>query len=315
MEMKATRDAYGHALIELGKINTNIEVLDADLAKSTRTNWFQSNFTNRFHNTGIAEANMIGIAAGLSLTGKIPFATTYSIFIGRAYDQIRQAVSYSHTNVKIVATHAGLAASYDGGSHQGLEDIAIMRVLPNMTILSPADYTQAKNAIFAAAEFVGPVYIRLGKEDVPCFTDDKKFIIGKAQTLVQGSDVAIVATGALVYMALEASKILMKSGIKCEVLNISTIKPLDTEAVIKLAKKCQCMIVAEEHNKIGGLFGAVSEFLSSNYPIFIEVVAMNDCYGESGSWYELMNKNGLSAKGIIEAVKRVYQKKLQMARR
>lgn len=308
MQNIPTRDAYGHALIELGNTNSDIEVFDADLAKSTRTSWFQEKYPQRFHNIGIAEANMIGIAAGMSVTGKIPFVTTYSIFIGRAYDQIRQAVCYSNSNVKIVATHAGLAASYDGGSHQGLEDIAIMRVLPQMVILSPADYFQAKQAVHAAAKYVGPIYMRLGKEDVPCITNsDQSFEIGKANTLRVGTDVGIIATGSLVHKALKAAEKLEQMGISCEVVNVSTIKPLDQNTILNVAEKCKCLVTAEEHNKIGGLFSAISEFLATEKPVPIVPVAMNDCFGETGSWHELLEKFNLSESGIIAAVKKVIE--------
>lgn len=299
---KAHRDAYGHALIELGKVQEDVLVFDADLSRGTRTNWFEEHFPERFFNIGIAEQNMIGIAAGISMTGKIPFVTTYAIFIGRAYDQIRQSISFSKANVKIVATHCGFSAAFDGGSHQGLEDIAIMRVLPNMTILSPADYNEVKQAVFAAAQYNGPVYMRIGKFDQPVITSaDSPFVIGKATVMRDGTDVAIFATGALVSYALEAADKLNEINISAEVINVSTIKPLDEETLIRSAYKCRCIVTAEEHNKIGGLYSAVCEMTGKYGQFPVSYVAVNDVYGETGSWEELLNKHKLNAEGIIEA--------------
>lgn len=307
---KAQRDAYGHALVELGSMNASVVVFDADLSRGTRTNWFQEKFPDRFFNIGIAEQNMIGMASGIALTGKIPFVTTYSIFISRAFDQIRQSVSFTRSNVKIVATHSGFSAAFDGGSHQGLEDLAIMRVLPGMTILSPADYNEARQAIFAAAKFQGPVYIRIGKFDQPVITSEETpFVIGKAHVMVHGSDVAIFSTGSLVAEALVAAKMLEEENIKAEVINISTIKPLDEETLLRSAGKCGCVVTAEEHNKIGGLFSAVSELICSNLTVPVSYVAVNDVYGETGSWEELLNKHMLTAAGIVNCAKEILLKK------
>ncbi len=307
---KAQRDAYGYALIELGIADPRVVVFDADLSRGTRTNWFQEKFPDRFFNVGIAEQNMVGIAAGIAMTGKIPFITTYSIFIGRAFDQIRQSVSFPKANVKIVATHSGFSAAFDGGSHQGLEDLAIMRVLPNMTILSPADYNETRQAIFAASKFEGPTYIRIGKFDQPVITSEAApFIIGKAHVMFEGKDVAIFATGALVAEALEAAKILREANIEAEVVNISTIKPLDQDTLLRSAAKCGCVVTAEEHNKIGGLHSAVTELISRHLKVLISCVAVNDVYGETGSWEELLNKHMLNAAGIINCVKDLISKK------
>lgn len=299
---KAQRDAYGHGLIELGKVNENVLVFDSDLSRGTRTNWFEEHFPDRFFNVGIAEQNMMGIAAGISMTGKIPFVTTYAIFIGRAYDQIRQSISFSKANVKIVATHCGFSAAFDGGSHQGLEDIAIMRVLPDMTILSPADYNEVKQALYAAAEFHGPVYIRIGKFDQPVITPEKApFIIGKAHLLSEGNDISIFATGSMVSHAVEAACKLKQAGIYAEVVNVSTIKPLDEKTLVQSALKCGCIVTAEEHNKIGGLYSAVSELFAKYGRFPIVYVAVNDVYGETGSWEELLDKHKLNADGIVAA--------------
>ncbi|HEU5319714.1 MAG TPA: transketolase C-terminal domain-containing protein, partial [Methylomirabilota bacterium] len=258
MELKATRDAYGHALLELGADDPRIVVLDADLSRSTRTEWFQQKFPDRFFNLGIAEQNMVGVASGLALTGLIPFATTYAIFVGRAYDQIREAVCYADTNVKVVATHAGLAASYDGGAHQGIEDLALMRVIPRMTVLSPADYNEARQAVRAAAGFPGPVYIRLQKEPVPVITPpDRPFVIGRVTTLAEGDDVALVATGSLTARALAAAGALREEGVAAAVVNVSTLKPLDAAAVRRAVARAGCAVTVEEHNRYGGLHEAV----------------------------------------------------------
>ena len=309
---KATRDAYGLALVELAEYNSDVVVFDSDLSKGTRTNWFQEKFPDKFFNLGIAEQNMVGIAAGISLRGFIPFVTTYAIFIGRAFDQIRQAISFSKSNVKIVATHSGLSAAFDGGSHQGLEDIAIMRVLPNMTILSPADFNEIRQAIFAAAAFVGPVYIRIGKFEQPVFTDEEKlFQIGKADILRVGSDLAIFATGVLVYEALKAADFLNSQGISVEVVNVSTIKPLDKATLVASATKCKYVITAEEHNKIGGLYSAVCELLSSCDSVKVGYVAMDDRYGETGDWNSLLAKYNLSSEGIIDEATKILKIKIK----
>ena len=304
MEKKATRLAYGEALVKLGKINKDVVVLDADLTKSTMTTFFQKEFPNRHLNMGIAEANMMATAAGIATTGKIPFASTFAVFAaGRAFDQIRNSIAYPHLNVKICPTHAGVSLGEDGGSHQSIEDIALMRVLPGMVVLSPADAVETEKMIFAVAEYKGPVYVRLGRLPVPIiFDEDYKFEIGKAVTLTQGNDVALIATGLLVYEALEAAKILKEKGINARVINMSTIKPLDNETVLKAAKECKLIVTSEEHSIIGGLGGAVAEYLSEVHPTKVIRHGVNDVFGQSGEGNEMLDKYKLRAKDIVEIV-------------
>lgn len=304
MEKKATRLAYGEALVKLGKINKDVVVLDADLTKSTMTTFFQKEFPNRHLNMGIAEANMMATAAGIATTGKIPFASTFAVFAaGRAFDQIRNSIAYPHLNVKICPTHAGVSLGEDGGSHQSIEDIALMRVLPGMVVLSPADAVETEKMIFAVAEYKGPVYVRLGRLPVPIiFDEDYKFEIGKAVTLTQGNDVALIATGLLVYEALEAAKILKEKGINARVINMSTIKPLDNETVLKAAKECKFIVTSEEHSIIGGLGGAVAEYLSEVHPTKLIRHGVNDVFGQSGEGNEMLDKYKLRAKDIVEIV-------------
>ncbi|WP_288777297.1 transketolase family protein [uncultured Sneathia sp.] len=304
MEKKATRLAYGEALVKLGKINKDVVVLDADLTKSTMTTFFQKEFPNRHLNMGIAEANMMATAAGIATTGKIPFASTFAVFAaGRAFDQIRNSIAYPHLNVKICPTHAGVSLGEDGGSHQSIEDIALMRVLPGMVVLSPADAVETEKMIFAVAEYKGPVYVRLGRLPVPIiFDEDYKFEIGKAVTLTQGNDVALIATGILVYEALEAAKTLKEKGINARVINMSTIKPLDNETVLKAAKECKFIVTSEEHSIIGGLGGAVAEYLSEVHPTKVIRHGVNDVFGQSGEGNEMLDKYKLRAKDIVEIV-------------
>ncbi len=304
MEKKATRLAYGEALVKLGKINKDVVVLDADLTKSTMTTFFQKEFPNRHLNMGIAEANMMATAAGIATTGKIPFASTFAVFAaGRAFDQIRNSIAYPHLNVKICPTHAGVSLGEDGGSHQSIEDIALMRVLPGMVVLSPADAVETEKMIFAVAEYKGPVYVRLGRLPVPIiFDEDYKFEIGKAVTLTQGNDVALIATGLLVYEALEAAKTLKEKGINARVINMSTIKPLDNETVLKAAKECKFIVTSEEHSIIGGLGGAVAEYLSEVHPTKLIRHGVNDVFGQSGEGNEMLDKYKLRAKDIVEIV-------------
>lgn len=310
MSGRPTRDAYGHALIELAARDPRVVVLDADLSRSTRTDWFQARYPDRFFNLGIAEANMIGVAAGLAATGKVPFATTYAIFIGRAFDQIRQSVCYAGANVKIVATHGGLAASYDGGSHQGIEDLALMRTLPGMTVLVPADYEEAKEAVYAAAAHTGPVYIRLQKEDVPVFTTPgAPFRIGPARRLREGADVAVFATGALVAESLEAAAALGGEGIAAEVWNVSTLKPLDAAALREAAARCGCVVTAEEHSVIGGLHEAVLAALAGEVQAPVVPVAMADRFGETGPWRALLARFALDSAGIAAAAREALRRK------
>jgi len=301
----ATRDAYGAALLELGKSNKNIVVLDADLSGSTKTKGFSKAFPERFFNMGISEQDMIGTAGGLSLTGKIPFASTFAVFeTGRAWEQIRQTLCYSHLNVKLAATHSGITVGEDGASHQSLEDIALMRVLPGMTVIVPADGFETKQAIDAAAEFEGPVYIRLGRSKVPAvMPKDYKFQIGKAYTYSLGKDATIVAAGIMVSAALEAKELLAKDGIEAGVINMSTIKPLDGGALLAAADKSKLILTAEEHSIIGGLGSAVAEFLSENHPTKVVKIGMRDTFGCSGPPKELLQLYGLTAANMAETIK------------
>lgn len=311
MKKIATREAYGQALVRLGEIKENIVVMDADLSKSTKTVEFAKRFPERFFDMGIAEQNLMGTAAGLSLSGKIPFASTFAIFAtGRAFEQIRNSIAYPKLNVKIAATHAGLTVGEDGASHQATEDLAIMRALPNMTVLVPADGVETEKAVFAAVEHQGPVYLRLGRPGVPVLYDDTyDFRIGKADLLRPGEDVGIVAAGYMVSIALEAAVELEKEGIQAAVLNASTIKPLDEEAVIGLARETGLLVTAEEHNIIGGLGSAVAEVVSERYPVPVYRVGLRDVFGESGTPAELLEKYGLDKKGLVASVKRALMEK------
>ena len=306
MEKKSTRVAYGEALVKLGKMNEDIVVLEADLSKSTMTAYFKKEFPERHINVGIAEADLIGTAAGFATTGKIPFASTFALFAaGRAYDQIRNSVAYPKLNVKICPTHAGVSLGEDGGSHQSVEDLALMRAIPGMVVLSPADAVETEKMIFAAAEYEGPVYVRLGRLNIPVLFDDNyKFEIGKAVTLTEGNDVAILATGLMVYEATEAAKQLAEQGIKARVVNVSTIKPLDEETVLKAAKECKFIVTSEEHSVIGGLGSAVSEFLSENHPTKVIKHGIQDVFGQSADGDTMLNNYKLRAKDIVEVVLR-----------
>ena len=301
----ATREAYGKALVKLGKINDDVVVLDADLSKSTKTNDFLKAYPNRFFNMGIAEQNLVGAACGFATAGKIPFASTFAMFAtGRAFEVIRNSVCYPKLNVKICATHAGITVGEDGGSHQSVEDISLMRSIPNMTVVVPADGIEAEKMIFAAAEFNGPMYVRLGRSAVPTiFGEDYNFEIGKGVVLRDGNDVTIIACGIMVNEALIAADILKEENINARVINISTIKPIDTELIIKAAKETKAIVTAEEHSIIGGLGSAVSEVVCENHPVVVKKVGMNDCFGESGTPNELLAKYGLTAKDIVEKVK------------
>ena len=306
MEKKSTRQAYGEALAKLGKEKENVVVLEADLSKSTMTAYFKKEFPERHINVGIAEADLIGTAAGFATTGKIPFASTFAVFAaGRAYDQIRNSVAYPKLNVKICPTHAGVSLGEDGGSHQSVEDLALMRAIPGMVVLSPADAVETEKMIFAAAEYEGPVYVRLGRLNIPVLFDDNyKFEIGKAVTLTEGNDVAILATGLMVYEATEAAKQLAEQGIKARVVNVSTIKPLDEETVLKAAKECKFIVTSEEHSVIGGLGSAVSEFLSENHPTKVIKHGIQDVFGQSADGDTMLNNYKLRAKDIVEVVLR-----------
>ena len=309
MEKMATRDAYGKTLAELGKINENIVAVDADLSGSTKTSVFKKEFPERFFNIGIAEQNLMGCAAGLASAGKIPFASTFAVFAcGRAYDQIRNTIGYGCLNVKIAATHAGLTVGEDGGSHQMLEDIALMRVIPGMTVLVPADGEETRQAVIAASEYEGPVYIRLGRPKVPMIFDSNyKFKIGKAKLIEDGKDISIIATGIMVGEALKAREELLKQGIEASVLNMSTIKPLDLDAIIKEAQKTGAVITCEEHNINGGLGSAVAETLVENCPVKMKRIGVNDVFGRSGKPDELLEAYGLTAKNIVEEAKKLIK--------
>lgn len=309
--VKDTRSGFGDGLHELGKSNPNVVALCADLTGSLKMNAFRDEFPDRFYEVGIAEANMIGLAAGMTIGGKIPYTGTFANFsTGRVYDQIRQSVAYSGKNVKICASHAGITLGEDGATHQILEDVGMMQMLPGMTVINPCDYNQTKAATIAIAEHDGPVYLRFGRPKVPNFTPaDQKFEIGKALMLNEGSDVSIFATGHLVWEALEACKALEAEGIKAEVINIHTIKPLDTQAVIASARKTRAVVTAEEHQIIGGLGSAIAQCISTSTPAPIEFVGVNDKFGESGTPDQLMEKYGLNSANIQKAVKKVLERK------
>lgn len=302
---KATREAYGETLLELGRRRKDIVVLDADLSGSTKTGKFAKEFPERFFNMGVAEQDMIGTAAGLSLTGKVPFASTFAVFeTGRAWDQIRLTVCYSNTNVKLVATHGGITVGEDGASHQALEDIALMRALPNMTVIVPADAAETSSVINAIADYKGPVYVRLGRSNVPhVMPEDYNFKIGKAFVFNTGKDANIIAAGIMVNIAKQAAEILRKEGIDTGVINMSTIKPLDENVLLSVAKQSKVIITAEEHSVIGGLGGAVCEFLSENCPVPVRRIGINDSFGCSGNSDELLKLHGLTADNIVKTVK------------
>ncbi len=302
-KMMATRDGYGKALVELGEENENVVVLDADLSKSTKTAGFGEVYSERFFNAGVAEQNLIGLAAGLSTTGKIPFASSFAMFAtGRAFEIIRNSIGYPRLNVKICATHAGITVGEDGASHQALEDIACMRTIPNMTVIVPSDGVEAMKAVKRIAEFEGPVYLRLGRSGVPVINDHEnyKFEIGKGITLKEGGDITIIATGLMVHEALKAAERLEEKGVEARVLNLHTIKPIDRELIIKAAEETGTVITAEEHNIIGGLGSAVAEVLSENMPVPLKRIGVEDTFGESGKPAELLEKYGLTHAKIFK---------------
>ena len=309
--MKDTRSGFGAGLTELGKNNKNVVALCADLTGSLKMNDFKDNHPDRFFQIGIAEANMIGIAAGMTIGGKIPFTGTFANFsTSRVYDQIRQSVAYSNKNVKICASHAGLTLGEDGATHQVLEDIGMMKMLPHMTVINTCDFNQTKAATIAIAKHVGPVYLRFGRPKVPNFTDEnQKFEIGKAVTLKEGNDLTIIATGHLVWEAIEACKALKEININAEVINIHTIKPLDRDAIIKSVKKTKCVVTAEEHMLNGGLGESIAQLLSRELPTPLEMVGVNDTFGESGTPRQLMEKYGLTSSDIVKASKKVLTRK------
>ncbi len=308
---KDTRSGFGEGLAELGRTNPNVVALCADLIGSLKMDAFKNENPDRFFQVGIAEANMIGLAAGMTIGGKIPFTGTFANFsTGRVYDQIRQSVAYSQKNVKICASHAGLTLGEDGATHQILEDIGMMRMLPNMTVIVPADFNQTKQATIAIADHVGPVYLRFGRPVMPVFVKpDANFVIGKADILNEGTDVTIIACGHLVWKSIEAVKILAEQGISAELINMHTIKPLDEEAILKSVSKTKCVVTAEEHMMHGGLGDAVAQVLARKLPTPQEYVAVNDSFGESGTPMELMAKYGIDTVNVVDAVKKVIGRK------
>lgn len=308
---KDTRSGFGDGLTELGRTNKDVVALCADLTGSLKMETFQKENPDRFFQVGIAEANMMSIAAGLTIGGKIPFTGTFANFsTGRVYDQIRQSIAYSGKNVKIAASHAGLTLGEDGATHQILEDIGMMKMLPGMTVICPADYYQTKQATIAAAAHEGPVYLRFGRPSWPIFIpENMPFEIGKAQVLTEGNDVTIIACGHLVWIALEAVEKLEAKGIKAEVINMHTIKPLDVDAILKSISKTGCVVTAEEHNILGGLGESVSSVLVRNNPVPQEFVAVNDSFGESGTPMQLLEKYGLNSDSIVVAAEKVIKRK------
>ena len=310
-EKKDTRSGFGAGLLEAGRRNEKVVALCADLIGSLKMDAFIKEFPERFTQVGIAEANMMGIAAGMSISGEIPFTGTFANFsTGRVYDQIRQSIAYSNKNVKICASHAGLTLGEDGATHQILEDIGMMKMLPGMTVINPCDYNQTKAATIAIAEHVGPVYLRFGRPVVPIFTDaDQKFEIGKAWMVNEGADVSIFATGHLVWEAILAGEILAEQGIDAEIINIHTIKPLDEEAVLKSVAKTRCVVSAEEHNRLGGLGDSIAQLLIRQDPVPQQYVATDDRFGESGKPAELMDKYGLNKDAIVKAALKAIQRK------
>lgn len=310
-DMIATRDAYGKALVEFGAKYDNLVVLDADLAAATKTEMFKKAYPDRFFDCGIAENNMIGVASGLALSGKIPFASSFAMFAaGRSFEQVRNSVGYPNTNVKIGATHGGITVGEDGATHQCLEDFALMRTIPGMTVICPADAGEARLAVQAAIEYNGPVYLRFGRMAVPVLYDDTyAFSIGKGSRLVEGNDVSLIANGVEVEQALVAAELLKADGIHASVVNMATIKPLDQEMVLEEAKRCGCIVTCEEHSVIGGLGAAVCEFLSETMPTPVLRVGTNDCYGRSGSAKVLLSMFGLDAAAICEKAKAAMQMK------
>ena len=309
---KETRGGFGEGIHEIGKENENVVVLTADLAGSLKLGPFIKDFPNRFVQVGIAEANMIGIAAGMTIGGKIPYTTTFANFsTGRVYDQIRQSVAYSGKNVKICASHAGLTLGEDGATHQILEDIGLMKMLPGMTVIVPCDFNQTKAATKAIASYEGPVYLRFGRPKWPNFTtvDGSDFVIGKAQQLSEGTDVSIFACGHMVWKAVEAGRILEEKGLSVEVINIHTIKPLDEEAIVRSIRKTKCAVTVEEHNIIGGLGDSVAQVAAKHFPIPIEYIGTNDTFGESGTPTQLLTKYGLDTPFIVAAAEKVIARK------
>jgi transketolase len=307
---KDTRSGFGDGIVEAGRKNPNVVALTADLAGSMKLQQFIKEFPERFVQCGIGEANMIGVSAGLTIGGKIPYATTFANFAtGRVYDQIRQSVAYSNKNVKICASHAGLTLGEDGATHQILEDIGMMKMLPGMTVIVPCDYAQTKAATIAIADYEGPVYLRFGRPSWPIFTTNLEFTIGKAQQFAEGNDVSIFACGHMVWKAIEAGKVLQEKGVSVEVINIHTIKPLDSAAILASIRKTRCAVTVEEHNVLGGLGDSVAQVAAREFPIPIEYVGTKDTFGESGTPTDLLKKYGLDTADILKAVEKVMARK------
>ncbi len=309
--LKATRDGYGEALVELGSEKSDIVVLDADLSGSTKTNLFKKKFPNRFFNVGVAEQNLVGHAAGLAVSGLVPFASSFAMFLsGRAWEIVRNSVAYPKLNVKLVASHGGITVGEDGASHQCIEDFALMRVIPEMTVICPSDYEETKQVVKKIYDYKGPVYVRVGRPAIPILKrENYEFEIGKAEIRAEGKDVTIIACGVLVHEADLARMELENKGISASVINMATIKPLDKEAILKEAKKTRAIVTCEEHNIIGGLGSAVSEFLSEEFPVPIVKVGMKDEFGKSGTWSELLDYFGMRAKDIVIAAQKAIQLK------
>jgi len=310
INFKDTRSGFGEALLQIGKENPNVFALCADLTGSLKMDAFKKEFPERFIQTGIAEANMIGISAGLALSGKIPLCGSFAAFVtGRVYDQIRMVVAYSNLNVKIIASHAGITVGEDGATHQIMEDIGLMKMLPNMTVINTCDFNQTKAATLAIVKHIGPVYLRFGRPVVPNFTpENQTFEIGKANILREGKDVTIIATGHLVWHALEAAEQLKERGVDAEVINIHTIKPLDEAVILQSVRKTKCMVTAEEHFRNGGLGDSIAQLLAREFPVPMEMVAVNDHFGESGTPEQLMQKYGLDTPHVVLAVEKVLQR-------
>ncbi len=315
MEKQATRDAYGQALVELGHLHDDIVVLDADLSSSTKTAGFGKAFPARFINAGIAEQNMIGMAAGLAAAGKTVFASSFAIFaVGRAFEQVRNSLAYANLNVKVCATHAGLTVGEDGGSHQAVEDIAVMRSVPNMCVVVPADGPSTKAALYRLYQRKGPAYLRLGRLAVPKIYDGEKidFVIGKGIELRKGKDVTIIACGIMVHKSLEAAKLLAEEGIEAAVIDMHTIKPIDKELIIKQARSTGAILTVEEHNIIGGLGSAVAEVVAENHPVFVERLGIEDIFGQSAGPEELLEHYGLTIQNIIDKIHLLLNKKKEL---
>lgn len=305
-QLKATRDGYGDALIELGEVKKNLVVLDADLSGSTKTNGFKKKFPDRFINVGVAEQNLVGHAAGLALSGLVPFASSFAMFLsGRAWEVVRNSVAYPNLNVKLVSSHGGITVGEDGASHQCIEDFALMRVIPGMVVICPSDYFETKQVMHSIYEWTGPVYVRVGRPAIPILErTNYQFAIGKAEVRREGKDVTLVSCGIMTHEAEKAIKILEEKGISASLLNMATIKPLDSESILREARKTGLIVTCEEHNVIGGLGSAVSEFLSEEYPVPVMKVGMKDQFGKSGTWQELMDHFEMRAIHIVQAVER-----------